>query len=133
MQRAAEQNKKSKIFFANLSGITAFFSKSPKRLCAFDEAVQKRIPRPSSTRWNFNSRTVKVVHEHIEDLKECFNVLKNCETLSHSTIQSSIGFEKILRSDDFLYFLNLFQKIMPHVDILYNQLQSSRYCRQCLC
>lgn len=39
-------------------------------------------------------------------------------------VQTSTGFLNLLKNASFLFWLALFQKIMPHVEILYNQMQS---------
>ena len=39
-------------------------------MAVLDEVVG-RVPRASTTRWNFKSRTVNTVYEHRESLIEC--------------------------------------------------------------
>ena len=71
MQRAASHHKQARIF-NNLSRIPVFFSQSSHRTKVLEDATKGRqIPRPSSTRWNFKSRTVNQVHELKEKIIEC--------------------------------------------------------------
>ena len=75
--RAASQNQQVRIFFTNLSNVTNFFSNSPQRAEILDNIVGKRIPRASSTRWTFKSRTVNTVFEHREDLITCMKEIES--------------------------------------------------------
>ena len=121
MQRAANHHKQARIFFNNLSGIPAFFSQSSHRTKALEDATKgRRIPRPSSTRWNFKSRKVNQVHELKEKIIECCTKLE----ASSSRNTAAGGTKRLLRDPDFLFWLEIFSKIMPQVDILYNQIQA---------
>ena len=121
MQKASSQNTQGRIFFSSLSGIPAFFSRSPQRLSVLDN-ITRRIPRPSSTRWNFNSRVVNTVFENKDALIECFKVLQTVN--SHQTVDAATGLLRMLNDDDFQFWLSFFHRIMPHVDILYDQMQN---------
>lgn len=126
MQHAASQNKQVKIFFAHLEGFSTFFSRSAKRTAVLTEVVKKRLPRGSNTRWNFHIRTVSTVHGYKEDLRECFDsIIGSCDS-DNSTIRKASGLKNMLEDSDFLYWLNFFNEILPHSDILYNQLQQSQ-------
>ena len=122
LQKATSVNKNVKVFFNSLSGIPEFFSKSPQRMAALEKAAAgHRIPRPSSTRWNFLSRTVNAVHE----MKPA--IIQSCSDLESTSQQTGFvatGIKNTLQSPSFEYWLNLFAKIMPHVEILFNQMQS---------
>ena len=76
MQQATSRIKKVNIFFSDLSGIATFFSRSPKRTSILDQTVARRLPRASSTRWNFNSRVVNTVYENRDDLIQCFEAIR---------------------------------------------------------
>lgn len=123
MKRATSAIRQVRIFFANLSGIPAFFSTSPLRLGILNKHLNAHIPRPSATRWNFNIRTVNSVYENKDNLIKCFEELQSTNT-TDKTIQASTGMLQLLKNETFLFWLELFHQIMPHVDILYNQLQS---------
>ena len=122
MKQSASRNKSARVFFANLSAIPAFFSNAPARLNVLDAVVARRIPSSSNTRWNFNSRMVNVVYENKESLIECFEELKNSK--SDETVQKACGNLNYLMDDEFNFWLSFFSKIMPHVDILFRQIQS---------
>ncbi|KAK6325060.1 hypothetical protein J4Q44_G00044020 [Coregonus suidteri] len=125
MQQATSRIKKVNIFFSDLSGITTFFSRSPKRTSILDQTVARRLPRPSSTRWNFNSRVVNTVYENRDDLIECFEAIRtgSLGSFDQGTVREASGYVRMLHDEDFIFFLRLFHKIMPHVDILYQKLQ----------
>ena len=78
---------------------------------------------PSSTRWNFKSRTVNAVYENKEALLNC---MKKLETSSQSTttVQEARGLRFNLMDEDFLFWLEFFHRVMPHLEILYMQIQS---------
>lgn len=126
LEQAASRIPSVRIFFGNLSGISAFFSRSPDRTAALSDVSNKHIPRPSQTRWNFNSRIVQSVFQSKDDLLECFeNIsLGIPKKYTTETMTQAAGFIKWLNDESFLYWLNFFNKIMPHVDILFSQLQT---------
>ncbi|KAK6297140.1 hypothetical protein J4Q44_G00317230, partial [Coregonus suidteri] len=123
--QATSRIKKRNIFFSDLSGITTFFSRSPKRTSILDQTVARRLPRPSSTRWNFNSRVVNTVYENRDDLIVCFEAIRtgSLGSFDQLTVREASGYVRMLHDEDFIFFLRLFHKIMPHVDILYQKLQ----------
>lgn len=59
-----------KIVLSHLSGLAAFFSRSPKLMQLLDEICQKRLLRVAPTRWNFASRLVCTVFEKKDALKD---------------------------------------------------------------
>ena len=124
MEQAASQNSKVRIFFSDLSGISAFFSRSPQRIAVLEKICTRRVPRSSATRWNFNSRVVNTVYENLESLKECFLELQKVRTVA--TIRAASGHLRTLNDEEFLFWLSFFHRVMPHVDILYNQLQTRK-------
>ena len=124
MLRASSSNPSVRVFFINLQGICAFFSNSPQRTAVLDEVVQKRLPRSVPTRWNFQSRSVNTVFEHREELIDCMKLIQQGNRVTNeSSILQASGFIGILNDSNFVFWLNMFHKIMPHVDMLYNQLQ----------
>jgi len=46
------------------------------------------------------------------------------------TIEQASGLKRTLLDDVFIYWLTVFHNIMPHVDILYNQLQKEKLIQQ---
>ena len=123
LEKAASQNRYVRLFFNNLSGIPAFFSKSPQRMTLLEDITSsRRIPRPSATRWNFKSRTINAVYEMREEIIMCCVQLE--ASTSKETGRTATGIKRFLQDPIFIFWLEFFAKIMPHVDILYNQIQS---------
>ncbi|KAE9522185.1 hypothetical protein AGLY_017445 [Aphis glycines] len=95
------------------------------RVSVLDEVVGVRLPRAVQTRWNFNIRTVNTVFEHREDLIICMD--KIIETsLQAKTINQATGIKRLLEDSDFIFWLTIFHKIMPHVDCLYSSVQARK-------
>lgn len=120
--QATAQNQQVRIFFSDLSDLTNFFSNSPQRVAVLDKVVSSRIPRASTTRWNFKSRTVNTVYEHREDLIVCMEEIENTSRQT-TTISKAGAIRRMLGDPKFIFWLTVFHNIMPHVDILYKQLQ----------
>lgn len=123
MQKATSQNTKVKIFFATLSGIPNFFSSSTHRCDVLEEIVRVKMPKVAPTRWNYNIRTVNSVFENREKLIECFTELEE-KCNKTITCQEANSFRTSLEDPNFMFWLTLFHKILPHVDTLFNQFQS---------
>lgn len=122
LNQATSQNREVRIFFSNLSDITNFFSNSPQRIAILDKIVSHKIPRSSNTRWNFKSRIVNTVYENQEALIKCMEEIENM--LNQQIVINQAGaLRRMLNYDKFIFLLNVFHCLMPHVDILYNQLQ----------
>ncbi|XP_072014887.1 zinc finger MYM-type protein 1-like [Amphiura filiformis] len=135
-QACSKHSRLCKVFFANLSAFAVFFSLSPKRAAALKDYCKRRIPRAAATRWNFNSRTVSVVYENVDALKQFFQSIADGDTSDDEadepevhydwddkTIREATGLLKWLEDEEFLFFLEFFHLIMPEVDLLYNTLQ----------
>nr|CAH7721615.1 unnamed protein product [Callosobruchus chinensis] len=102
-----------------------FFSNSSHRCDILQEIINKRLPRAVITRWNYNIRTVNFVHENREKLIEVFEEIESrCE--KSITSNEASGIRRALEDPEFIFWLELFHKILPQVDILYNQLQSKK-------
>ncbi|CAL9687151.1 unnamed protein product [Knipowitschia caucasica] len=123
MQQVTSHIPKVSHFFSDLAGFSSFFSRSPKRTSVLDRVVAHRLSRASTVRWNFHIRAVNTIFEHKEDLLQCFGNIRDSGELDPTTVREAGGFVRLLEDDSFSFFLNLFHLIMPHVDILYSQLQ----------
>ena len=66
-----------RIFFANVSGFSSFFSVSPERSDLLRQICSRRLPACAPTRWNFQSRVVQGVSEIRSELIECFNGIQS--------------------------------------------------------
>lgn len=127
MMRAASINREVRIFFANVQGLCAFFSTSPQRTAILDDVVQKRLPRSVPTRWNFQSRGVTTIYEHRKNLVECMNTILQSDYINNdSTICQASGHLKVLKNQNFIFWLSFFNKIMPYLDILFGHLQQTK-------
>ncbi|XP_062268110.1 zinc finger MYM-type protein 1-like [Platichthys flesus] len=136
MQQATSHIVKVKNFFSDLGGLAAFFSRSPKRTVVLDKTVARRLPTASNVRWNFHSRAVNTVFEHRDDLIDCFERIRASDGFDDKTSHEAGGHIRLLEDPDFNFFLKLFHRIMPHVDILYAKLQNrnidSVYINRCI-
>ena len=128
LHQAVSQIPSFRIFFANLNGLTDFFYRSTKRIACLDECAAKRIPRSVQTRWNFQSRIVLPVFEHKVSLIECFEKITLTWKGNEVSVNKASGLLQWLKDKEFLLFLKFFSQLMPHVDILYAQLQKLQIC-----
>ena len=101
-----------------------------------DDCVAIRIPRSVQTRWNFESRIVSTVFEHKDDLKVCFKRIINTWKKDKASVRDASGLLLRLEDRSFILYLRFFHQLMPHVDVLYAQLQkrqiSSTFIQTCL-
>ncbi|XP_033986973.1 zinc finger MYM-type protein 1-like [Trematomus bernacchii] len=123
MQQATSHIPKIRTFFSDLGGFAAFFSRSFKRTAILDQVVAHRLPGTSTTRWNFHSRAVNTVYEHKENILRCFQTIRDSGDFDPITVREAGGFVRMMEDEVFCFFLTLFHKIMPHVDMLFSQLQ----------
>ncbi|CAL7937392.1 unnamed protein product [Xylocopa violacea] len=123
MRNAASITRNARIFFSNILAIPTFFSKSPQRISILKKHMDISIPRPSSTKWNFNIRTINRVYENLQPLKNCLTEIQLTSN-ADQTIAKATGILKYLNDDNFKFWLELFHQIMLHVGIIYNQMQS---------
>jgi hypothetical protein len=65
---------------------------------------------------------VNTVYENINELKEYFKELQKSKNIP--TVQAASGLLCMLKGKHFLFWLSFFHCIMPHVDLLYDKLQS---------
>ncbi|KAK5885982.1 hypothetical protein CesoFtcFv8_017064 [Champsocephalus esox] len=123
--------KECRIFFSHLSGLAAFFSRSPKRTQLLDEICQKRLPRVAPTRWNFASRLVCTVFEKKDALKDLFDyIVEHHEDFDDAAILSADGYLSNLGNFEFEFFLSTFNDIFAHADVLFDILQNKSFDMQ---
>nr|CAI5859261.1 unnamed protein product [Callosobruchus analis] len=113
IQRAAQCNK----------NISTFSTRALKRTAILDEVVKRRLPRAAPIRWNFKSRTVNTLFEHLDSFKECLDKIMEKDGMDSVTVSEASGLLKHLDCPDSLYWLKIFPFIMPHVEIVFNQTQ----------
>ncbi|XP_066259796.1 zinc finger MYM-type protein 1-like [Euwallacea similis] len=122
VQKAASQEKMVRVFFANLSGFSRFFDESPKRTATLKEFVEIRLLKASPANWSFHSGCMDIVFFYRKDIALCLERIIEVEK-DPDTINQAICLSGFLQNEDFLYWLNFFHLIMPHCDILFNELQ----------
>lgn len=107
------------------SSLFSLFTQSRKHTGILDQIVARRLPKASSTRWNFSSKIVSAVYENLDDLIQCFESIRTSGSFGSTTLREACGFLKMLRDRDFKFFLCCFIKLSfdVNVDILYQQLQ----------
>jgi hypothetical protein len=104
LQDSCKQIRECRIFFSNVSGFSAFFTKSTKRTNLLDSICKKRLPSNSETRWNFKSRVVNTLFDKRTNLIEVFDhIIENLEQWDDISIRESIGFKKLLTDFDFVF------------------------------
>lgn len=114
-----------RLFFANLSGFASYFSVSPKRSDKLRSVSSKRLPRPGETRWNFQSRLVGSVNDMKDSLIDCFTeIIETSDVWDGISVREAFGLRCLLEDAEFLFFLNFFNTLLSHVDILFNSFQS---------
>lgn len=120
MSQGASTIKDCKIFVANLGGLSAFFTRSPKHTKLLDEFCERRLPRVSQLRWNFNSRLVGMVHDKRAELVKLFqHILDHAEDFDRETVHCASGHLSQLKSFDFWVFSTFWTSLMC----------SSEYCK----
>lgn len=125
MSKAASESSQVRLFFGNLQELPSFFKNSPQRVAVLTRIVGKRIPHGAPTRWNFNIRTVNVVFERRESMLECMEEIEN--SFSNQTVCSAASsIRRMLQDPKFIFWLTFFHRIMPHADILFNELQKRK-------
>ncbi|XP_065117720.1 zinc finger MYM-type protein 1-like [Paramisgurnus dabryanus] len=123
VQQATSYIPKVRIFFSDLEGFASFFTRSTKRTDVLDKVIARRLPTSSGVRWNVHSRPIDIVFAHREDLIRCFETIRDSSGFDPVSIREAVALAMLLEDQDFTFFLQLFHKVMPHVDLLYAKLQ----------
>ena len=66
---------------------------------------------------------MNTVYENLDNLIECFKTIRTDNSFDSATVREASGFLRMLQDADLQFFLQLFRQIMPHVDMMYQQLQ----------
>lgn len=120
--KSSSKSKRVSRFFAQITAISNYFSRSPNRIKILGEFMSTRIASSSATRWNFGSRVVGTVTENYDAILDCLKKIE--ESLTESSIIDAPTLIHYMQSNSFLFYLELFNSILIHVSILFNQLQS---------
>lgn len=115
-----------RIFFSNLSGFSAFFSKSTKRTDVLNLVGSAHIPSNAASRWNFTSRSVFTVFSNKNKLIEVFDHILSHDDFKHDqqTLRESIGLKNFLTDPHFIFLLHTFNFIFNHTDVVFSILQN---------
>ncbi|XP_068196634.1 uncharacterized protein [Antennarius striatus] len=120
--------KECKVFFANLNGFAAFFSRSPVRTRLLDEMCRRRLPHVAPTRWQKASKVVKAVLERRVGLQELFDhILDHHDEHDQDTVLHADEFNKLLSDFDFCFLLNTFDGIFVRAAVLFGILQKKTF------
>lgn len=135
LQDSSKNIKECRIFFSNVSGFSAFFTKSSKRTNLLDQICKKRLPSNSETRWNFKSRAIKTLFDNRTSLIEVFdNIIENLNEWDDISIRESSGFKKNLTDFDFMFLLSTFNLIFTYTDPVFSIIQTKlfdiTYCNE---
>lgn len=110
--------KSVRLFFASLSGISVFFSKFPQIL---EKLINNH--KSSNINWKFNENIINTVFENKYKLIRFFKELQSTQTV-FEIIRASTEFLHILEDNTFSFWLEFYHNIMPHVERLFEQMQS---------
>jgi hypothetical protein len=124
MAQASSQCNQVRLFFSNIQDVPDFFSNSPERVALLDAIVGGKIARSVPTWWDFKSRVVNIVFEYREELIECMEAIEEGKLGTNIIlINQAMAIKRMLQDGRFIFWLTFFQYIMPHVDVLFEELQ----------
>ncbi|KAJ4441361.1 hypothetical protein ANN_11216 [Periplaneta americana] len=123
MEHAASEIDQARLFFANLSSIPPFFSRSCESTQALDQEIKRRLPKGVSPRWNYDSKTVTVISQNRKYLIQSFQEIKQIKPIDSITLRECDSHIRTLEDPTFIYWLSFFSKIMPKVEALFDRIQ----------
>ncbi|XP_071454959.1 zinc finger MYM-type protein 1-like [Hetaerina americana] len=113
--------KECRLFFLSLTGLSNFFTKSPKRMEYLRTFAKKRLPNLATARWNFTTKLVNTVNEHrntlILFLEHAVGADSEGEWDSAAVMQAQ-GSLLFLRQFETIFLLRTFSTIFAHADAL---------------
>nr|CAI5869807.1 unnamed protein product [Callosobruchus analis] len=120
LSKACNINKHARIFFSNLTGFSAFFSKSTKRTKILNEICSAKLPSNAATRWNFISRAVFTVFANKQSLIEVFNFINNNDSFKNDnhTIREAVGLRNHMQDSKICFLLQKFNLIFAQTDVV---------------
>lgn len=75
LQYGCNSNEECRIFFANMTGISAYFHNSTSRTNVIDTTVGKRLPQFVQTRWASRSKILNLVVDNWKEFQTVFNII----------------------------------------------------------
>lgn len=134
LSHACSEIKECKIFFSSITGLSTFFTTSPKRTSALDQIVKKRFLNATPTGWMNSSHLVNATKENRDALIILFQkIIENPENWDGITINAANGFSHDLQDPNFQFLMELFNDLFSYTDVLFNILQTMifdiTYCK----
>lgn len=115
--QAAWPNIQVRVFFSNIDSISSFFSNSLQRTNMLNEIVGTLPPPISHKEWTLKSQCVNIIDKYRGCLIECMKKIQENSTNSKILSQAN-AIELSLYDREFLLWIKIFQRIMPHFDEL---------------
>jgi hypothetical protein len=109
------------LFFAHLSGLSAFFSRSSKCTQLLDEICQRPLPRVAPTRWQYNSQLVNTVRDALKELFD--RIVQHHKDYDEDSVRCAEGFNAHLDDFEFVFLLSSFQGLFEYSDVMFGMLQ----------
>lgn len=127
LQQSCYNISRCRIFFANVSGLPAFFHHSAKRTYTADSVMGRRLPTTVVTRWSSYSRIVSIINNEWESLKQVFEAIINEGGSDQVTLRQCDGFLKNFADFEFVILIIIFSDIFALVDVLFDVLQKKSF------
>lgn len=82
----------------------------------------QHLSKVAIIKWNHNIRTVNTTHKNQELIQVFEEIQDKC--LRSTTSNKASDLRKALEDSEDLFWLRFFYKLLPHVNIIYNLIQS---------
>ncbi|KAJ8879357.1 hypothetical protein PR048_019965 [Dryococelus australis] len=110
--QCASKNKPARVFFSRIDGIPNFF-----------------LIHPNDRKWHVGFQghleeggILSLGYENRDEFTECFETLESNQR--KEIVCKARGFSQFLKESEFNFWHSFFQRIMHHVHILFQQMQS---------
>lgn len=127
LQYGCNNSEKCRIFFANMTGISAYFHNSTSRTNVVDSIIGKRIPQFVQTRWASRSKILNLLVSEWASFKTVFEYIIKDPKSSPESICGAVGHLKNLKSFEFAFLKQIFNDIFLITDNLFNTLQNKSF------
>ncbi|XP_025414193.1 zinc finger MYM-type protein 1-like [Sipha flava] len=111
LQNGCNMNSKCRIFFANVTGILAYFHSSTSLTNVVDSTVGKHIPQFGQTRWFSYSKILNLLVNEWPNIITVFETISINPKSSAESIRGAIGHSKNLKSFDIYLGCMIYQCI----------------------
>ncbi|CAI6360376.1 unnamed protein product [Macrosiphum euphorbiae] len=127
LQQGCSVNAKCRIFFANLTGIVAYFHNSTSRINVVNNIIEEPIPQFAQSRWPSESTILHILVNEWLGFINVFDFIINDPNSSNESICGAIGLLKTIKSFKFTFLALLFSDIFTLTDILFKKLQNKSF------